>query len=64
MADLSKFSGEELDVLEKVYDEVIAREVANPTGKRLLKADLSCLSCLSAPEMAIYHQAAERTKCQ
>ena len=60
-ADLSKYSLEELDVLEKVYDFAVAREVANPTGKRPLEADLSCLS---APEMAIYDRAAERTQCQ
>jgi len=61
MADLSKFTDEELVVLERVLDFAVAREVANPTGKRPLEADLSCLS---APEMAIYHRAAERMKCQ
>jgi hypothetical protein len=55
-ADLSMLSREELDVLEKVLDYTLAREVAHPTGKRPLVADLSGLS---ADDMVIYLQMAE-----
>jgi len=61
MADLSKFSDEELDVLEKVYDFTLAREVANPTGRRPIQADLSGLS---ADDMVIYQKIAERAECR
>jgi hypothetical protein len=60
-ADLSMFSLEEVEVLEKVYDYTVAREVAHPTGKRPLVADLSGLS---ADDMVIYRKIAERAECR
>jgi hypothetical protein len=60
-ADLSMLSMEELDVLEKVLDYTLARETAAPTGKRPLVADPSGLS---ADDMVIYLQMAERAECR
>ena len=60
-ADLSMYSLEELEVLEKVLDYTLAREAAAPTGKRPLVADPSGLS---ADDMVIYRKLAERAECQ
>jgi hypothetical protein len=60
-ADLSMLSNEELEVLQKVLDYTIAREAATPTGKRPLVADPSGLS---ADDMVIYQQMAERAECR
>lgn len=43
-ADLSMFSIEELEVLEKVLDYTLAREAAAPTGKRPLVAERNGLA--------------------
>jgi hypothetical protein len=53
-ADLSMLSEEELEVLQKVYDYNLARQVA--TGKRPIVADPSGLS---ADDMVIYLRIAE-----
>ena len=58
-ADLSMLSIEELEVLEKVVDYTVAREVAAPTGKRPLLADPSGLA---ADDMIIYRKMAERAE--
>ena len=60
-ADLSMYSLEELEVLEKVLDYTLAREGAAPTGKRPLVADPSGLS---ADDMVIYRKLAERAECR
>jgi len=60
-ADLSMYSLEELEVLEKVLDYTLAREAAAPTGKRPLVADPSGLS---ADDMVIYRKLAERAECR
>jgi hypothetical protein len=61
MLDLSKYSDEELAVIEKVCDFAVVRHLA---GRGPLQADLSWLSepdtGLSEPEMAIYRRIAER----
>jgi|HubBroStandDraft_1064217.scaffolds.fasta_scaffold248714_1 hypothetical protein len=59
--DLSMPSLEEVEVLEEVYDYTVAREVAHPTGKRSLVADLSGLS---ADDMVVYLRIAERAECR
>jgi hypothetical protein len=60
-ADLSMLSREEVEVLEKVYDYTVAREVAHPTGKRPLAADPSGLS---ADDMVIYRKIEARAECR
>jgi hypothetical protein len=65
-ADLSSCTLEELNVLERLYDYTVAREVANPTGKRPLQADPSGLS---DKDMAIYRrmearETAKRAECR
>ena len=60
-ADLSMYSLEELEVLEKVLDYTLAREAAAPTGKRPLVADPSGLS---ADDLVIYREMAERAECR
>ena len=50
-ADLSMFSVEELEVLEKVLDYTLVCEAAAPTGRRTLVADRSGLA---ADDMVVY----------
>jgi hypothetical protein len=64
MADLSKYSDDELAVLERVYDFAVVCHLA---GRGPLQADLAWLSepdtGLSEPDMAIYRRIAERAEC-
>jgi|HubBroStandDraft_4_1064222.scaffolds.fasta_scaffold600594_1 hypothetical protein len=59
--DLSMSSLEEVEVLEKLYDYNLARQIAAPTGKRPPAVDLSGLS---ADDMVIYRKMAERAECR
>ena len=54
-------SMEELDVLEKVLEYTLAREVAHATGKRPLLADPSGLF---GDDMVIYRTMEERAECR
>jgi hypothetical protein len=60
-ADLSMYSIEELKVLQKMVHYTIEREAAAATGKRPLVADPSGLS---ADDLVIYREMAERAECR
>jgi hypothetical protein len=59
--DLSMLSDNELEVLRRVFDYTLAREIAAPTGKRPLIADPSGLS---ADDMLVYRSVAARPECR